>query len=71
MMPSAFGPSQPSAPTIQTIEKISPVSVSSMSDRVRVKSSSSTAIRSRASPMRGPIPSLGGLRVLILDDRRR
>ena len=68
---SAFGPSQPSAPTIQTIEKISPVSVSSISERVRVKSRSSAAISSRASPISGPIPSSVAFRVLILDDRRR
>ena len=57
MRPSPFGPSQPSAPTIHVSEKISPASVSSMSERVRVKTSSSTAISTSARPISGAIPS--------------
>ena len=55
--PSALGPSQPSPPTTHMMESTSPVSVSSISERARVKSSSSAAISSSASPMSGPIPS--------------
>ena len=54
--PSPFGPSQPSAPTMQTIDMKRPASASSMSDTARVKSSSSTAISSSASPISGAMP---------------
>ena len=57
MRPSPFGPSQPSAPTIHVSEKMSPASVSSMSETVRVKTSSSTAISTSARPISGAIPS--------------